>query len=80
MKVPRNVSGDELVAGLKRVGYAVTRQKGSHVSMTTSINGEHHVTVPMHNPIKTGTLSGILGSVADHLGITRDELIRKMNL
>jgi predicted RNA binding protein YcfA (HicA-like mRNA interferase family) len=80
MKLPRNLSGDELVKGLARVGYTISRQRGSHVFMTTLRNGEHHVTVPLHDPLKTGTLAGILGSVADHLKVTREELIRDMKL
>jgi predicted RNA binding protein YcfA (HicA-like mRNA interferase family) len=80
MKLPRDISGDALVKGLKRVGYEVSRQKGDHVYMTTQENGEHHVSVPLHNPIKTGTLSAILGSVAAHLKMDRDGLIRAMKI
>jgi predicted RNA binding protein YcfA (HicA-like mRNA interferase family) len=80
MKLPRDVSGDDLVKGLRRVGYEPTRQKGDHVYMTTQVNGEHHVAVPMHNPIKVGTFAAILGAVANHLGIERHALIREMKL
>ena len=59
MRVPRNVSGEDLVNGLTRVGYEQNRQRGSHVRMTTRINGEHHVTVPLHRPIGIGTLSAL---------------------
>jgi predicted RNA binding protein YcfA (HicA-like mRNA interferase family) len=31
MKIPRDVSGDDLIKALARYGYAVTHQKGSHV-------------------------------------------------
>ena len=81
MKLPRDLSGDELVRGLRRVGYEITRQKGDHVYMTTAEGGgEHHVTVPLHNPVKTGTLAAILGSVAGHLNGNRDELLRRMKV
>jgi predicted RNA binding protein YcfA (HicA-like mRNA interferase family) len=80
MKLPRDVSGDDLVKGLRRFGYEVSRQKGDHVYMTTQRNGEHHVCVPLHNPVKTGTLAAILGSVAAHLGMDRDALIKAMKL
>jgi predicted RNA binding protein YcfA (HicA-like mRNA interferase family) len=80
MKLPRNLSGAELIKGLTRFGYSVERQAGSHVSLTTQINGEHHVTVPLHSPLKVGTLSGILGGVARHYGIDRDELLRQMKI
>jgi predicted RNA binding protein YcfA (HicA-like mRNA interferase family) len=80
MKVPRNLRGDDIVKGLRHVGYESTRQKGDHVYMTTTVNGEHHVSVPLHNPVKVGTLTAILGSVAAHLKMTRDELLRRMNV
>ena len=80
MKVPCDVNGDDFVRGLKRVGYDELRQKGSHVQMVTQINSEHHASVPLHKPIKTGTLTGILASVAAHLQITRQELLRRMKL
>jgi hypothetical protein len=36
------------------------------------------VTVPNHSPLKIGTLSGILTDVAHHLGITREELLKRL--
>jgi predicted RNA binding protein YcfA (HicA-like mRNA interferase family) len=80
MKLPRDVSGEELVKGLRRVGYEVSRQKGDHVRMTTGRNGEHHVTVPLHHPIKVGAFGAILASVAEHIGIDRDQLLQEMKL
>jgi predicted RNA binding protein YcfA (HicA-like mRNA interferase family) len=80
MKLPRDLSGDEVVKGLRRVGYESTRQTGDHVYMTTHNNGEHHVSVPLHNPIKVGTLSTILGAVAAHLRMSRDQLLRAMKV
>jgi predicted RNA binding protein YcfA (HicA-like mRNA interferase family) len=53
----------------------VTHQKGSHIRLTTQQNGEHHITVPAHDPIKIGTLNAILRDVAAHAGLTRDELL-----
>ena len=80
MKLPRDVSGDDLVKGLRRVGYEFTRQKGDHVYMTTQLRGEHHVAVPMHNPIKVGTFAAILAAVASHLAMDRDTLLREMKI
>ncbi|MBN3944343.1 type II toxin-antitoxin system HicA family toxin [Nostoc sp. NMS9] len=75
MKLPRDLSGSELVNALARLGYEVTHQKGSHIRLTTQQNGEHHITVPAHDPIKIGTLNAILKDVAAHAGLTRDELL-----
>ena len=78
MKLPRDLSAAELVRLLSRVGYQVTRQKGSHLRLTTQVCGEHHVTIPNHAPLRLGTLAGILADVADHLGVTREELAKTL--
>ncbi len=78
MKVPRDLSGAALAKALSRVGYTVTRQTGSHIRLTAQSPTQHHVTVPAHDPLKVGTLSGILGDVAGHLKITRDELLPRL--
>lgn len=76
MKLPRDLSGRELANALSRLGYEVSHQTGSHIRLTTQKNGEHHVTVPAHDPLKIGTLNAILRDVAGHSGLTRDELIQ----
>jgi predicted RNA binding protein YcfA (HicA-like mRNA interferase family) len=75
LKLPRDLSGRELVKALARLGYEVSHQTGSHIRLTTLRNGEHHVTVPAHDPIKIGTLNAILRDVADHAGLIREELL-----
>lgn len=78
MKLPRNLSGDDLITALARLGYQPTRQRGSHIRLTTDQNGTHDVTVPRHNPLRIGTLAGILRDVAAHFGLTRDEVIERL--
>lgn len=78
MKLPRDLSGQELCRKLKTFGYEVTRQAGSHVRLTTNQRGEHHITIPMHKSLRVGTLSGILSDVAKHLKITRDEVVAQL--
>ena len=78
MKLPRDLSGADLAKGLSKVSYSVTRQTGSHIRLTTLSPTRHHVTVPAHDPLKVGTLSGILGDVAAHLKIERDELVKRL--
>jgi predicted RNA binding protein YcfA (HicA-like mRNA interferase family) len=75
LKFPRDLSGRELVKALARLGYEVSHQTGSHIRLTTLRNGEHHVTVPAHDPIKIGTLNAILRDVAEHAGLIREELL-----
>ena len=76
MRTPRDVTGQMLLMLLrKNFGYEQSRQVGSHIRMTTQENGEHHVSIPNHNPIKVGTLNGIIGDVAEHFQITKEEVI-----
>ena len=78
-KMPRSISGRDLVVFLSRYGYKVTRQKGSHVRLTSDLRGsEHKITIPNHQYIKIGTLNGIIGSVSDYLGIPKQRLIREL--
>lgn len=81
MKIPRNVHGPDLVRALRMFGYERVRQDGSHIRLTTSVNGTHHVTVPGHRPLKTGTLlGGVLKPVAAHHKLTVEELMEKLDL
>lgn len=75
MRIPRDLTGKELIKALGKLGYEVTRQSGSHIRLTTSRNGTHHITIPAHRPIKIGTLSGTLGDIAGHHQMTREELL-----
>lgn len=79
MKLPRDLSGDALAARLAVFGYAPTRQRGDHLRLTTSQGGEHHVTIPRHDPLKIGTLSGILADVGAHLGLSREEVLNRLS-
>ncbi|MFN2500478.1 MAG: type II toxin-antitoxin system HicA family toxin [Pyrinomonadaceae bacterium] len=75
MKLPRDVSGRQLVRSLQTLGYEVTRQTGSHIRITTESRGIHHITIPDHQPLRVGTLSAVLREVAEHFDMTREELI-----
>lgn len=79
MRLPRDVSGHELANILRRYGYQVARQSGSHVQLETTILGTSHiVTVPAHRSLKVGTLNSILSRVANYLKIDRSELIKEL--
>ena len=80
MKLPRDVDGPDLVKALGVLGYVATRQTGSHIRVTTQRDGESHEVIPRHNPIKTGTLNGILKSVAAHHGLSVEELLKMLQL
>lgn len=78
MKLPRDLSAAELIKALKIYQYEVERQKGSHIRLTTVLQGEHHVTIPNHDPIKIGTLASILSEIAAHLSKTKEEVIGEL--
>ena len=80
MKLPRDLSGHELIKALRAFGYRQTRQTGSHIRLATAQNGEHRLTIPNHTPLKVGTLAAILDDVAAHFDLSRDELLNKLNL
>ncbi|MBC7366661.1 MAG: type II toxin-antitoxin system HicA family toxin [Undibacterium sp.] len=81
MRIPRQVSGTKVAKALRVPGYDRVRQDGSHIPLTTSLNGTHHVTIPNHKPLKLGTLlGGVLKPVAAHHGLTLEELLAKISL
>jgi len=81
VKIPRDTGGEELAKLLKRYGYQITRQTGSHIRLTTNLKGEHHITIPRHKALKVGTLNSILSDLAKYLEIDKqvltDELFGK---
>ena len=77
-RLPRDLGGLELARALRSLDYEVTRQTGSHMRLTTQQGGEHHVTIPAHDQLRVGTLSAILGDIAQHFGITRDDLLDQL--
>ena len=51
------LSGREIIRVLERVGFESVRQSGSHVVMRCGSRG---CVVPLHKPVKVGTLAGLL--------------------
>jgi predicted RNA binding protein YcfA (HicA-like mRNA interferase family) len=78
VRLPRDLSGRDLARALRRYGYEVTRETGSHMRLTTQQGGEHHVTIPDHASVRVGTLAGILADVATHLKIERNALAAEL--
>ncbi len=80
MRLSRDVSGAELAKALRILDYEITRQTGSHLRLTTSEKGIHHVTIPNHSPLRIGTFAAILDDIANHFNISRQELLLKIKL
>ena len=69
-KLPR-VSGKDLVEGLKKLGFEIARQTGSHVVLKKGGSG---CVVPLHREVRTGTLHGVLKQA----GVSQEELIKTL--
>lgn len=56
------ISGKEVIKALEKIGFVVSRQKGSHIRLVRMQAGIRHlVTIPNHKVIRKGTLlNGIL--------------------
>ena len=78
MRLPRDISSTELIKLLQNFGYQISRQKGSHIRLTTHREGEHHITIPNHDPIRLGTLSSILNDVAIHFKKSKEEIANEI--
>ncbi len=77
--MPRDISGQQLVSSLKKLGYKITRQKGSHIRLTISLTSHsHHITIPNHNPIKIGTLNNIINDLSLIHKIKKEDMINKL--
>ena len=70
MKLPTDVSGQELAKVLSRVGFIVNRQRGSHMILKRA-DPYARVVVPNHKRVRPGTLRHILNEA----GITVERLL-----
>jgi len=79
MKLPRDLSGAELVKVLCRdFGYRKINQEGSHIIIQTDSPQPHRLSVPNHSPLRTGTLNAILRAVASAKGIEKADVLSKL--
>ena len=70
MKLPTDLSGQELVKVLLRVGFVVNRQRGSHIILRRG-SPYARVVVPDHKQVRPGTLRQILNEA----GVTVEQLL-----
>lgn len=66
----RNHSWRDVVRALRKLGFVVKRQSGSHMILEHS-DGRWTV-VPQHDPIKIGTMKSIIEDV----GITAEDFVK----
>jgi predicted RNA binding protein YcfA (HicA-like mRNA interferase family) len=70
VKLPTDLSGQELVKVLLRVGFVVNRQRGSHLILRRD-SPYARVVVPDHKQVRPGTLRQILNEA----GVTVEQLL-----
>ena len=79
MKVPRDLSGAQLIKALCRDwGYRQLHQEGSHIILQTELPGHQRLSVPNHNPLRVGTLNSIVRAVATHKGVDRQAVLNSL--
>jgi predicted RNA binding protein YcfA (HicA-like mRNA interferase family) len=78
LRLPKALSGEELAKQLAKFGYQVTRQTGSHMRLTRHDDDEHHITIPKHADLRVGTLNSILKDIAEHLKMSKEEIMREL--
>ena len=63
----------KIITALRRDGWVVVRQKGSHIRLQKHLPDETlKITVPAHRPVKRSTLAHIL----KHAKLSADDLLR----
>ena len=76
MKIPRDLSGAQLVKALCRDwSYRKVHQEGSHLILETDAPSHQRLSVPNHNPMRVGTLNSIVRAVSTHKGVDRQQLL-----
>lgn len=81
MKVPRDLSGRELVNVLCRHwNYREIHQSGSHIILETESPRHQRIAVPAHRILKLGTLNAILRIVASHKGVSKEAVAGTISL
>ncbi len=67
------ISGKKCIKALEKFGFAVYRQRGSHVTLVRE-NPPNQTTVPLHKELDRGTLKAILRQTE----ISLDEFLAKL--
>ena len=76
MKIPRDLSGREIVKVLCRHwDYRQVHQEGSHMILQTDVPSRQRIPVPDHNSVRIGTLNSILRLVATHKGVDKQTVL-----
>lgn len=76
MKIPRDISGQQVVKVLCRNrGCQKVHQEGSHIILETDDPSHQRLAIPDHKYHRIGTLHNILRTVANHKNISREDIL-----
>ena len=79
MRLPRDISGEDLARLLKRLWLPNYASNGEpHAFDIYPLRRRASFTIPRHKSLRVGTLSGILKDISDYLDIGKEELIREL--
>lgn len=78
MKFPSGLCGDELVRALVRLEYRQEQQSDSHVRRSLPEQPEHHVTIPLHSPLRIGIPAAMFDAVANRMDLDRPSLLEHL--
>ena len=79
MKIPRHLSGHDLVQTLcRKWGYRVVHQEGSHVVLETDEPSHQCLAVPAHKYLRIGTLNATVRTVANYKRVQRDAITQSL--
>jgi predicted RNA binding protein YcfA (HicA-like mRNA interferase family) len=79
VKLPRDVSGRDLVKALGRDwGYRQVHQAGSHIILQTDVPRSHRISIPDHSPLRIGTFNAILRAVAQAKQVAKEDVLRSL--
>jgi len=78
LRLPRDLSGHDLIRLLRRHGYTSTRQVGSHIRLQSTIRGHpHQITVPDHRSLRVERLVQSC-RMANYLKIERSDVEQEL--
>jgi predicted RNA binding protein YcfA (HicA-like mRNA interferase family) len=78
VKIPRNLSGRELVKTLCRDwDYTELKHEGSHIILQTEKPSPQRISVPDHAPLRVGTLNTILRLVSRHKNVQKEDILER---
>ncbi len=70
------ISGADAVRAFEKIGYQVSRQRGSHIRLRDESNPNHYpLTVPNHDELKPGLLRRLIRDA----GLSVDEFVQLLD-